>query len=133
METLSIYTSESTEDMPNHEKLNKSIFCIYLGGKHPKANIEMHDLVITSGNSIQDCFQYCRDNWFANADGKGTKIKPHIDGYFQVDFDKSYVNTGEYKLFLMNYGGYLADQLAETHEFITVFAKNKGEDRKSVV
>jgi hypothetical protein len=100
-----------------------NLYVIYLGGKHPRANIEVHDLVFTIGKDIQSCFQFCLDNWFPN-DNNIQKIKPHIDGYFQIELPYSYTSVGEYSLFCLNYGGYLPNQLAEMHEFILVFAKN---------
>jgi hypothetical protein len=135
---------KGNNNMPK-PKLIPKIFAIYLGGKHPRANIELHDLVITTGNSIQDCFQFCLDNWFVNKpllsenyscrdlfespnlETKPPKIKPHIDGYFQIDLPSDYVIGGEYSLYAMNYGGYLPNQLAEMHEFVMVFAKDKGD------
>jgi hypothetical protein len=32
------------------------LFAFYLGGKHPKANIEIHNLQFAIGTKIEDCF-----------------------------------------------------------------------------
>jgi hypothetical protein len=122
---------------------NNNIYAIYLGGKHPSSNIELHDLVVTTGESIQDCFEFCRQNWFVNNPiGQSTNdrenlfgnlnppkpaIIPHIDGYYKVELPQDYVSGGEYSLYCMNYGGYLPGQLAEMHEFVMVFARDKGD------
>jgi hypothetical protein len=118
----------------------QNIYAIYLGGKHPCSNIELHDLVVTTGESIQDCFEFCRQNWFVNNPvGQSTNnrgnlfsepkpaIIPHIDGYYRVELPQDYISGGEYSLYCMNYGGYLPDQLAEMHEIVMVFAKDKGD------
>lgn len=105
--------------------IDEKIFIIYLGGKHPKANIEVHDLVFTTGQTIESCFSFCIENWFANNTYSNTRTNPHIDGYYQLELPKNYVSSGEYSLFCLNYGGYLPNQLAEMHEFIIVFAKDK--------
>jgi hypothetical protein len=107
--------------------MKQKIFIIYLGGKHPKANIEVHDLVVTSGNCIQDCVNFCIHSWFANHDSILVKSNPHIDGYYQLELPKNYSSNGQYSLFCLNYGGYLPNQLAEMHEFIIVFAKDKND------
>ena len=102
---------------------HNSIFVIYLGGKHFQANIEVHDLVFTTGNCLEDCYGYCRSKWF----GQGT---PHIDGYYQIDIVGSPEiqgsNKSSNKLFCLNFGGYLTGQLAEMHEFILTLAPTKG-------
>ena len=71
---MEIYNNTFNPNSTNHN----SIFVIYLGSKHSQANIEVHDLVFTTGNSLEDCYDYCRSKWF----GQGT---PHIDGYYQID------------------------------------------------
>ena len=106
-----MFNSNST----NHN----SIFVIYLGGKHSQANIEVHDLIFTTGNSLEDCYDYCRSKWF----GQGT---PHIDGYYQIDTSNSPEIPSSNKLFCLNFGGYLTGQLAEMHEFILTLAPTKG-------
>ena len=109
----------SNPTLTNHN----SIFVIYLGGKHTQANIEVHDLVFTTGNCLEDCYDYCRSKWF----GQGT---PHIDGYFQIDTSNSTEipssNKSSNKLFCLNFGGELKGQLAEMHEFVLTLAPTKG-------
>ena len=103
---------------PNSTNHN-SIFVIYLGGKHSQANIEVHDLIFTTGNCLEDCYDYCRSKWF----GQGT---PHIDGYYQIDIIGSGEIQGSNKLFCLNFGGELKGQLAEMHEFVLTLAPTKG-------
>ena len=45
------------------------LFVVMLGGKHPKAKIEVHDVVFVTGNSIEDCYPELRAQWFGSAAG----------------------------------------------------------------
>lgn len=112
-------------NIPNTEDQNY-IFAIYLGGKHADANIEIHDLVFTTGATLESCYNFCIQNWF------GTK-KPHIDGYFQIETNQKdeilvdNLNSTKNSLFCLNFGGYMKNQLAEMHEFMILLAESKSE------
>jgi len=51
------------------------LFLVYLGGRAPRANIELHDVQFVAGDSIEDTFEQLRKRWF------GTVRGLHLDAY----------------------------------------------------
>jgi len=56
------------------------LFLVYLGGRTPKANIELHDVQFVTGNSIEETFVQLRGRWF------GTTRGLHLDAYLELRF-----------------------------------------------
>ncbi len=50
-----------------------------LGGKHPQARIEVHDVVFTAADRLEDTYPQLREAWFGSQDGL------HIDSWLEVD------------------------------------------------
>lgn len=111
-------------------KLN--LYITLLGGKHEKANVEVHDVVPVISSDIESAFPYLKEQWF------GLKKGLHVDGWRKINGvsyqDKNYqvqiTNTpsnSDLKLFLINLGAYLPDQFGEIHKYLVVAAKNKTE------
>lgn len=105
------------------------LFVVMLGGKHPKAKIEVHDVVFVTGNSIEDCYPELRAQWF------GTMAGMHIDSWMQVDgiegyqlhFSEQAPAAGELRLFFINLGGYTPGAFGEDHQYLLVTARDKAE------
>ena len=53
----------------------KFLYLVVVGGRSPKANIELHDVRWVVGSKIEDTFDQLRDDWFGSANGL------HIDSY----------------------------------------------------
>ena len=51
------------------------LFLVYLGGRTPKSNIELHDVQFVAGETIEDTFEQPRQRWFARVKGL------HLDSY----------------------------------------------------
>ena len=49
-------------------KENIKLFAVYLGGRADGCNTELHDVVFTCGQKIQDTYIDLLDKWFGNAD-----------------------------------------------------------------
>ena len=47
--------------MEPHEKF---LFLVVVGGRYPKANIELHDVRWVIGSKIEDTFDQLRNDWF---------------------------------------------------------------------
>ena len=47
--------------MEPHEKF---LFLVVVGGRSPKANIELHDVRWVIGTKIEDNFEQLRNDWF---------------------------------------------------------------------
>lgn len=103
-----------------------------LGGKHEKANVEVHDVIPVISSDIESAYPYLKQQWF------GLQKGLHVDGWmkingvsyqgvnYQVQISHLPVNT-RLKLFLINLGAYIPDQFGEIHKYLVVAAKNKTE------
>ena len=116
------------------------LFLVVIGGKAPKANIELHDVRWVIGTSIEDTFNNLRKNWFGSIEGL------HIDSYKKINSIDGYkinlknlknkkinkyhlnkkINYSK-KLWFVNIGGYDPSSMQEKHEFGLVVASNASE------
>ena len=124
-------------------KKNKYLFLVVIGGKAPKANIELHDVRWVVGSKIEDTFNSLRVSWFGSPEGlhidSYKKIKS-VDGYkinlINIEEDKFKKNNlhedskNKKKLWFVNLGGYEKNSMQERHEFGLVVAKNSRDAKK---
>jgi len=82
------------------------LFLVYLGGRAPKANIELHDVQFVAGDSIEDTFEQLRKRWFGTVQGL------HLDAYLEVKFVDGFrielrrdPSAQPEKLYFVNLGG----------------------------
>ena len=107
----------------------KKLFIVLLGGKHPRASIEVHDIVIATGESLTDTYQQLREQWFGAPDGL------HIDAWMQVSgldghriqFANSAAAADEPRIYLINLGGYTPETFGEAHRYFLVTARDPRE------
>ena len=123
--------------MEPHEKF---LFLVVVGGRSPKANIELHDVRWVIGSKIEDTFDQLRNDWFGADNGL------HIDSYKKIDSIDGYkINLrskenrepknkilkkekiSKKKLWFVNIGGYNPSSLQEKHEFGLVVASSPSE------
>ncbi|QLF94213.1 DUF1543 domain-containing protein [Pseudomonas sp. ABC1] len=110
----------------------KQLFIVLLGGKHPRASIEVHDIVIATGTHLGDTHAQLRQQWFGSPKGL------HIDAWMQVDgidgyrlhFNDSLPAANEPRLFLINLGGYLPETFGESHRYQLVVAADATEAKR---
>ncbi len=103
------------------------LYIVMLGGRHPAAKIEVHDVVFVSGNSLPEVYPQLRQQWFGTAAGL------HIDSWMAVDGVENYKISlsqtapaaGEPRLFFINLGGYQAGNFGEEHSYLLVVAADK--------
>ena len=93
-------------------KENIKLFAVYLGGRADGCNTELHDVVFTCGNKIEDTYLDLLDKWFGNAD------RLHIDSWVEINHVDGYrvslsskKNISKRKLFFINLGGYDKNKL----------------------
>ena len=122
------------------EPFEKFLFLVVVGGRSPKANIELHDVRWVIGTKIEDTFDQLRNDWFGSNNGL------HIDSYKKVDSIDGYkinlrnkVNResknktlkkeriSNKKLWFVNIGGYDPSSMQEKHEFGLVVASSSSE------
>ena len=130
------------------EPLEKFLFLVVVGGRSPKANIELHDVRWVIGSKIEDTFDQLRNDWFGADNGL------HIDSYKKIDSIDGYkinlINKesrepqnkiskkgriSNKKLWFVNIGGYDPTSMQEKHEFGLIVAscpseaKNKAKSK----
>ncbi|HZZ18995.1 MAG TPA: DUF1543 domain-containing protein [Opitutaceae bacterium] len=96
--------------------MEKKLFAVYLGGRAPKCNTELHDVVFVVGDSIESCYDRLMDKWF------GDPTRLHVDSWmelrvvdgFRVTLDGK-AAAGPRRLFFINLGAYLPGQFTELH------------------
>ena len=122
------------------EPLEKFLFLVVVGGRSPKANIELHDVRWVIGTKIEDTFDQLRNDWFGDANGL------HIDSYKKIDSIDGYkINLRNKdnnepknkifkkekktnkKLWFVNIGGYDPSSMQEKHEFGLIVASSPSE------
>ncbi|MHA3893530.1 DUF1543 domain-containing protein [Acinetobacter sp. GXMZU3951] len=106
------------------------LFVVMLGGRHQRANTEVHDVVAVWGDSLEATFPQLRQAWFAEQKGL------HIDAwmkintvesegqYYQIRLSNTAPQPDAPKLFLINLGGYDAQEFGELHRYVLIVANN---------
>lgn len=90
------------------------LLVIHIGGEHPRAHIEVHDVRFIAATSIRDTYDQLSAEWW------GTPGTIHIDCWAQIDHADGYhvalrtePPTGRERLYFVNLGGYDGEDLAE--------------------
>lgn len=105
------------------------LFVVLLGGKHPKAKVEVHDVAFVVADTLQAAYPALREAWFGSAAGL------HIDGWMKVDGVEGWKvelsplapTPGSPRLYFINLGGYERQVFGEAHQYLLVVAHNKAE------
>ena len=105
------------------------LFVVMLGGKHPRAKIEVHDIAFVVADTLEQTYPQLRANWFGSSKGV------HIDSWMAVDgVDRWRVELsplapfpGSPRLYFINLGGYESQTFGEAHHNLLVVAKDKRE------
>lgn len=112
-------------------KTEQKLFAVYLGGRAPGANIELHDVVFVTGASLIETYPKLKEKWF----GYPEKI-PHIDSYIELTHADGFQirltekRNRDYKLYFVNFGAYSENLFGEVHQSAFYVAKNKAEATK---
>jgi len=104
------------------------LFAIYIGGEHPAAHIEIHDIRFVVAASLRETHAELRAQWW------GTPGTLHIDCWAEIDHADGYDVTlrpepraGRERLFFVNLGGYDGKDFAEKHKNMFVVASTVAE------
>ena len=99
------------------------LFAVYIGGAHPRANIELHDMRFVVASSIRETYDELRKQWW------GTPDSLHIDCWAELDYADGYdiqlrpePFPGKEKLYYVYLGGYDASDFIERHKNVFVVA-----------
>ncbi len=100
--------------------MTRKLFAILIGGAHPSANIEIHDMRFCIGSSLEDTYAQLKTDWW------GTPSSLHIDAYAELDVVDGYrveiVKPGESepsdnRLWFINCGYYEEGIFGEGHAY----------------
>lgn len=90
------------------------LFMINIGGKTHHSTIEIHDIQFVVAETIEETYDIIKERWFGRS--------LHIDSYKVIEGVEGYrvkivkEPTADKKLFLVNVGGYLEDEMMEQHK-----------------
>lgn len=108
--------------------VTSKLFAVYLGGRAPRCNKELHDVVFVTGPSIEATYDQLMDLWF------GAQERLHLDSYMELDIvDGHRVTLGDTapdngkSLYFINLGGYADGLFTELHANMIVVAANEQE------
>ncbi len=107
------------------------LFAVYLGGRAPRCNTELHDVVFVVGPSIETTYERLMDKWF------GDPRRMHIDSWlelrvvdgYRVSLQPQPPAPGQ-KLYFINLGAYLPGQFTEVHANAFVVAASEAEVKR---
>src|SRR5580698_1108304 len=104
------------------------LFAVYLGGRAPKCNTELHDVVFVVGTSIETTYEQLMEKWF------GEPLRLHIDSWVELNHVDGYrvslgkqPSTGEEKLYFINLGAYRPGEFTELHANAFLVGRDEGE------
>lgn len=103
------------------------LYVVMLGGRHPRANIEVHDVVFAQADSLQQIYPQLRNAWFGSPSGVhiDSWLEVHgVDGY-RIEFSQAAPQPGSMRLFFLNLGGYEWQVFGEAHRYLLVVAADK--------
>jgi len=101
-----------------------TLYMVMLGGQHPAARIELHDIVFTVvEDSLERQYAKLKARWF------GDKKQVHLDGWmrlsgidgYRIELSETPVQQ-QNKLYFFNLGGYSRQVFGEDHRYGVVVA-----------
>ena len=104
------------------------LFAVCIGGNHPRANIEQHDMRFAVGETLDAIVPQLRAAWW------GTPKSFHIDGYaeltevdgWQVDVVQGARPANPVRsVWFVNVGGYTPELFGEQHNYVFVAGEDK--------
>ncbi len=97
---------------------------VMLGGTHPRARIELHDVAFVDVEQLADAHDELRRQWFADPDGVHIDSWLEVDGVdgYQVRFGDAAPAVDAPRLYFLNLGGYVAGEFGEAHRYLLVVA-----------
>jgi len=109
----------------------QKLFAVYAGGRAPRANTELHDVLFVTGAAIEDTYGQLLDKWF------GDPKSLHIDSWLELDVVDGWRITltdapapSGPKLYFVNLGAYRDGEFTELHACGFYVAASAPEARK---
>jgi hypothetical protein len=108
----------------------QKLFAILLGGKHPDALLELHDLCFTLASDQKSAFQNVSTRWF------GDLSTAHVDAWQEItqvdghEMCSEELSEKNKKLFFVNVGGYVKGVFNEDHSYLFLISSSVAEAKK---
>jgi hypothetical protein len=112
------------------------LFAVFVGGKHPRANIELHDVQFVVAHTIEDTVPALRERWW------GEPSSLHIDAYAIINIVDSTLITpvpqpkdapmSGMALYFLNTGGYQEGVFGEMHAYSFHVSRRHDKDKAAV-
>ncbi|MCF8998344.1 DUF1543 domain-containing protein [Acinetobacter nectaris] len=113
----------------------ENLYIVLLGGKHEKANIEVHDIRPVICSNLSDAYTALKKQWF------GVQKGLHIDGWMKINgvhyHNQPYQITisekpqlSDLKPYLINLGAYIPQEFGEVHKYLIVAGMNPAEAKQ---
>ncbi|ENX20141.1 hypothetical protein F892_03064 [Acinetobacter vivianii] len=105
-----------------------SLFMVMLGGRHAKANMEVHDVVMAIGETLPELTPQLKQAWFGELKGLHIDAWAQLTGVqsqgvnYRIQFSEAAPSASDPKLYLINLGGYTPDAFGELHRYHLVVA-----------
>lgn len=111
------------------------LFVVMLGGRHARANTEVHDVVFGVGTSIEQTYPQLREQWFGELAGLHLDSWMTVDGveHWQVRLSAETPPAGMPRLYFVNLGGYVAGEFGEAHRYLLVVAADAVEAKRKAL
>lgn len=105
------------------------LFVVMLGGKHPRARIEVHDVVFAVADDLQGTYGQLREGWFGHPAGVHIDSWMRVDGVegWKVELSPMAPAADSPRLYFINLGGYETSVFGEAHHYLLVVARNRKE------
>jgi len=104
------------------------LFAVYLGGRAPRCNTELHDVVFTVGTSIEETYERLLSLWFGSPEGL------HLDSWMELTVVEGHRVSlsaqpvaSDKKLYFVNLGAYADGQFIELHANALLVANSERE------
>ena len=97
---------------------------VMLGGTHPRARVELHDVVFVDTPRLADAHAELRRQWFGDPQGAHIDSWMEVDGVdgYQVRFSDAAPAADGPRLYFLNLGGYVIGEFGEAHQYLLVVA-----------
>ncbi len=106
--------------------METTLFAVFLGGRAPKCNTELHDVVFAIGATLDATYVDLMDKWF------GDPLRVHVDSWLELRIVdgfrialRSEPSTQPEKLFFINLGAYRPGEFTELHANAFLVARDE--------
>lgn len=100
------------------------LYRVMLGGRAPRATVELHDVVFAVGTDLKSLYGQLRDAWFGQTAGlhiDAWQVIAGVDGW-RVRLDEAAPDPDAPRLYFVNLGGYITGRFGEEHRYELVVA-----------